>query len=487
MGFVRALFKLDLFYKTQVISSISGGSWFCGSFLLEDSFINENKITPEILLGNSYPIDKLKTATLESLASFNLNNQKEYLGKRITEAFVINEFKKGYDLGILSNELWNYTIGNIFLEPYGTNNKPISLNKEDALKIKEITNKIPAILKKKYPFWIGGATLLTGSKNNLQNINRLEFTPIYSGICPKVDTDTKLKYIGGVLQSTYSFGSIYPKILDFKKKSESEIVTVKIPNDIFKTQQIIGTSSSAYANYCYILNSLNITSNNIQPSLIDIIPKYNTWTPSIPNQTEEFYYGDGYILNNTGIDSLVRRNIKKIISFIPCSTIIDVSNNYNDTWESTELPSLFGVDKNIIKNNKVYNSNKLQIFEKKEWFNVSNQLIHNYNKGGPMYSINKLKVLPNTEFYIKGNYEVELFIIITQPSSNFNNLLPKSITDTFSDLKGPFPNFPCYPTLLINFLEIIRLTNSQINLLSCYTEWSIMNTELKDLIYNFYN
>ena len=95
-----------------------------------------------------------------------------------------------------------------------------------------------------------------------------------------------------------------------------------------------------------------------------------------------------------------------------------------------------------------------------------------------MYSLNKLKVLPNKQFYIKGNYEVEILFIISQTSS---------ITDTFSDKRGPFPNYPCYPTLFTNFPEIIRLTNAQVNLLSCYTEWSIMETELKKIITDFYN
>ena len=65
-------------------------------------------------------------------------------------------------------------------------------------------------------------------------------------------------------------------------------------------------------------------------------------------------------------------------------------------------------------------------------------------------------------------------------------LLPKEIVETFPNANGPFPKFPNYPTVSTNFGKFIELTNGQVNLLSTYTEWSIMQTDLKSIILDMY-
>jgi len=130
--------------------------------------------------------------------------------------------------------------------------------------------------------------------------------------------------------------------------------------------------------------------------------------------------------------------------------------------------------------------NKLQVFEQDDWAIIAQNLITNSDKGGPMYTKNTLKVLPNKEFYIEGNYSLDLLIIILQPSKNFNNLLPSNITSTFSDRSGPYPFFPNYPTISTNSGKLIELTNGQVNLLSTYTDWSITETELANIILDMY-
>jgi len=53
-------------------------------------------------------------------------------------------------------------------------------------------------------------------------------------------------------------------------------------------------------------------------------------------------------------------------------------------------------------------------------------------------------------------------------------------------LKVLFQNSLIILPLVLNFGKFIELTNGQVNLLSTYTEWSIMETELKNIILDMY-
>lgn len=466
MGYFRAMNKLmidgeRIFNKTQFISSISGGSWFMGIYLLAGSSISE-----DILLGKSYDFTKLGKITIETLEKFNSTNSNYYIGKRATNVDIFKYFVEGFMKGIISNELWNYTIGKIYLEPYNCFNKPIFLNESDAIKIFDITKQIPCIIRPKSPFWIVNTTLIYENTSSLKEFNMIQFTPLYSGIPNIIQTNNNLQ-LGGIWQSTYSFDSCYPYNLDLTIISTNQEVFID-KEKYFTIEKMIGTSSSAYCNYLY--------EENLLGKYIDLIPKYNIWTQTNTNTNKfnEYYLADGGLINNNSILSLLQRKVKKIILFNSTELIIDKSSYYNETWKETDLYSFFELE------------NKLQVFKQDDWEIIAQNLITNSNKGGPMYTLNTLKVLPNKEFYIEGNYLVDLLIIILQPSTNFNNLLPSNITKTFSDKNGPYPFFPNYPTIFTNPGKLIELTNGQVNLLSTYTDWSISETELANIILDMY-
>jgi hypothetical protein len=478
MGYFRAMNKLmidgeRIFNKTQFISSISGGSWFIGIYLLAGYSISE-----DILLGDSYGFNKLGKITIETLEKFNSTNSNYYIGKRATNSDFLKYLVEGLMNGIVSNELWNYIIGKIYLEPYNCFDKPISLNNTDAIKIFDITKQIPCIIRPKSPFWIVNTTLIYENTSLIKEFNTFQFTPIYSGMPNIIQTNNS--QLGGMWQSTYSFDSYYPDNLDLTIISEKQEVFVN-KKKYFTIENMMGISSSAYCKYLY--------EENLFGKYIDLIPKYNIWVPNnttflnndnnlleqiIINKTNEYYLTDGGILNNNSILSLLQRKVKKIILFNSTEKIIDKSSYLNETWKATNLYSFFELE------------NKLQVFKQDDWEIVAQNLITNSNKGGPMYTINTLKVLPNKEFYIEGNYSVDLLIIILQPSTNFNNLLPSNITNTFDDINGPYPFFPNYPTIFTNPGKLIELTNGQVNLLSTYTDWSITETELANIILNMY-
>ncbi len=469
IGYMRALNKLivqdkKVFNKTQFISSISGGSWFVGVYLLANKSIEE-----QVLLGNSYDFNALSTCTFKDLEKLNHNNHNYYMGKRVTNADILKHVFDGFLEGYSHSELWNYSIGKIFLSTYDCFEKPICLNESDALKIYDITKIKPVIIRPNSPFWIIDTTLIYDTHDNLKGLNTIQFTPYYSGIPNVLKTNNYLKYIGGFWQSTYSFDSDYPDNLDVEDEDSVQEVSLNKRNGCFTAEKIIGTSSNAYGDYFH-----KAKEEHNYTELSGLISKYNLWTPMIPYHSDEFYLVDGCVLNNTSILSLIQRKVSKIISFNSVSKVIDKSNIYNETWDCTNLPNLFK------------ESNLIQIFESKSWENVANNLITNSNKGLPMYSVNKLKVLSNPNLYIEGNYEVEILFIILQPSKIFNDLLSDEIKNIITNKKDLLPYFPNYPTVGANPGKFIELTNAQVNLLSTYTDWSISQTEIKDIILDFY-
>ena len=96
---------------------------------------------------------------------------------------------------------------------------------------------------------------------------------------------------------------------------------------------------------------------------------------------------------------------------------------------------------------------------------------------------------------VLGNYTVDVLIILLQPSSKFINKLSADIKEQITNISvdtagkpGLFNYFPNYKTLFqnVNFGGV-TLTLEQINMLSTYTEWCLLQPELKIHIQQMYN
>jgi hypothetical protein len=270
-------------------------------------------------------------------------------------------------------------------------------------------------------------------------------------------------------------------------------VNIKKSN-LLTLSDMIGTSSAAYVSFIYnIVNKLPL---NI---LDDLNPRYNILCSKLPEQEKLLMTGDGGFCNNLGILSLVARNVKKVISFISDENFVYILNNSikkiditkeNSSFSQLDILSLFGLYEYSETNKDTgVNSNKnaRQIFPKNTWDNIKAQLLNTKQKGGPIYARATLPVLQNKQYAVNGGYDVDLCIIVLQSSPIYNSLLPTNISSTFSDVNGKFPNFPNYPLFFTNKPELLSLTKEQINLLACYTEWSITNTELTNVIKDMYS
>jgi hypothetical protein len=488
IGYVRALLELEVstgknaFTSSQFISSVSGGSWFTGTYLMAKG---TNKFSDMQLLGVNIEPQNIDYITLNTV---NFNNTY-FMGQCPSDAKVIQNMENGIKNGVKSEFLWNYAIGQIFLSKYGLFGGLISQNSFYADKMIQLNPSLsyPFLPPQDCPFWICNATLLDTSTIN-NGSTQIQFTPLYSGLPQILGSESNNDLIGGSWVNTYAFGSLAPmEILKNINCNINSNISLKVPTyqgGPLTIENMIGTSSSAYAFVTYDI------AEKLFGQLVKLDPIYNFICPKTPFIDRISYTGDGAIAENTGIISLIARNCKYIIAFNNTPDNFETSpGNYN--FCNSSLLPLFGLysQNNCSNTANQPNIDSVQIFDSSLWASFSQQFISTSQSGGPSYARAQLPVLPNPQNGIKGNYMVDLLVISLQPSTNYNALLPSNITNTFSDKNGPFPNFPNYSTIDEDIAKLIQLTKPQINLLQCYTYWSIKdqsNINLANEIINMY-
>lgn len=94
-------------------------------------------------------------------------------------------------------------------------------------------------------------------------------------------------------------------------------------NNLFTLTGAIGTSA-----YAYYTDFLSQVTDGKSSESHKLNPVYNFWDKR--NKTIQSQVGDGYICDNTGILSLLSRNVKRIIAF-------DNNSYLNGSYENTSL------------------------------------------------------------------------------------------------------------------------------------------------------
>jgi hypothetical protein len=504
IGYVRGLVDITIhsnknaFNAAQYVSSVSGGSWFTGTYLLAK---NMNKLTDNQLLGTFRSPDNITLANLLTDNDANNDSKNPYpltLCSRATHQDAISNLTSL--IGKVSTQhLWNYTVGKIFLEPYGLNKRPLAINAYQSsvmynANTKVLGNKLqrpiyPAI---EDPFWIANTTLLQSSLK-LQGTTDVQITPMYCGH-PQIISGSNIT-VGGVLTDAMGFSCFCPDSsqIDTAKANKSigrkytimKVQLSPILNGTLCVDDIIGTSSAAFAGEVAKYTSIS-----------NIDPQYNYWCPSVKNVTQTLIpTGDGAFCDNLGVIALLSRGIKKIICFDNTGVLLgsnSISGYPNSYASGVCLLNLFGLEHSVpisaqsADNDPLFNLDSTQVFESSAWSSFQAQLKSTTTAGGPTYARATLKVLPNKRNCITGGYQVDFFVIVLQPSSTFNNALPSNIRSEFGGNISELGHFPLYKTMFENFANVIQYTPRQVNLLASYTHWTIQQPAITNIIKDMY-
>ncbi len=476
LGMVRALTDTqvgggkDGYTVCDYVSSVSGGSWFNGTYV----FALGKGYTESELLGTALAP---QNCTLKLLHTHNFEDGEgtsKLIGRVTNQDIALNLLEAlvpGNDVEL--EDAYGYVIGEVFLEPYGIDaNVPVALNAEHADLIRSNNPGLaPAIVPKaSAPFWLCNAGIQYRPLYSKGIIPAVVTTPLYTGSPQIVQADDGA-FIGGSYMDTFAIGSEAPTVATpiFAQSCESTVVQVQpLENTVMTLSNMVAASSSVLSSILFIEDGI---------SLDRALPSYEMWSPAAPGVTQSCVMADGGVINNPGIIALLARGVTKIVC------------NYanGQTWDSSqvlltedamgEIMAMFGVLPEGYTNaaaGVTYKGagNLVQVFDSKDWPAFRAMFVQTRATGGPMYSRATLNVLPNLLYGISGNYTVDLFIMMLNSSTEFVSALPaETQAEIAKGSWGKFANFPTYPLFLENYTAITAYTRAQSNLLYAYSYW----------------
>jgi len=201
-----------------------------------------------------------------------------------------------------------------------------------------------------------------------------------------------------------------------------------------------------------------------------------------PQSALRYEYGDGGIVDNSGLLALLQRGARKVVwiasSYVELSTSYDFAGATPATFDPyaadvvVQLYTAFGYPYNTLGYHQTHN----QVFRKDRLLDVVRRIANLRDEGKPAVCSFNCEVLPNAWWGISGGFEVDVMLIYLTSVSNFEAALPG---DTKAELAkktdGAFANFPIYSTVGNNGMTIneLGLTGCQINLLAAQGEYSV--------------
>ena len=202
---------------------------------------------------------------------------------------------------------------------------------------------------------------------------------------------------------------------------------------------------------------------------------------------------DGGNYENTGLLPLLQRGLGRVVCFINSAFPLDL-NFKKDVFSNeptadgemvkevpaghsylneeyycadTQLLALFGAVKVISLS---YNFTTATVFERSRLNDVMFGLIESVKAGKGAVTKQKLKVLENRDWNIKGGYDVDVLFVYNEHCHNFMNRLPEDTRKVLDDPDGGFGDFPFYRTTFQND-RIFSLQLEEVNLIAAQAEF----------------
>jgi len=476
MGQYRALKYLGVLDNVAVISSVSGGTWASASFVYLPSTFEDDDF-----LGAATPDpSSLTVSQLGTLSPNNLGNAPTRMDWN-SVIQVLYHLKSKYSYP--NDDLWQGLIGERIFQLWnlwevGSNGMPLYYYSGNAKDVAStITPNNPTLdasqftlQQRQRPLLIMNSSIFSNQTDPGAQLLPFESSPFGIGVratFPAIGPGGR--EIGGGLIQPFAMGS--PSVVSVT----GNLATVALPSRPFSLDDMAGISSAAFAQ----------TVQDKYPDFDGIVPKYNYWPVANPTSQEAdlYWFADGGSLENTGVCSLLARGVKRIISFINTQTPLltkPLSEGGSVTIDSS-VQLLFGIQadaksaaltESYVASAPNATPDFIQVFETAPYYDLMNGLaIANVQNGGPAMFKQTLNVLPNTNFDIAGNYQVEILWVYNTAVPNWNKLLS---SDVQSLVKG-LSNFPNYLTV-----EQLGLSAQEVNALAELSFWNL--TSNADLV-----
>ena len=345
LGQMRALENAGVLDNIGAISCVSGASWFGTPFTFAPRRFLDSTLLGPLVQPADITVDGLTQIAEDCLGARITNlTDANLLAILALELVQIIEFQY-----IPPDKLYSRALNDAFLLPYGLNNTDtlFTLNEESlqAIRARNPGLKAPFYLPRKgRPFLILGGTQIyqpsqpqqtpvTQPVGPAQVFHSVEYTPLYSGAAQLVDqgAPTGLSYGGGYVES-FAFDTPAPTA------RRGNVAIVPQGQYPFLLSDMMGSSSASVA---------NLVEQQIPAQLagLDPYPSFDYWpvTKSGPVEAMEYDFGDGGILDDTGVVSLLRRGYRTIFAFVNSSVPINSVSDLCVDGIDGQISRLFGL------------------------------------------------------------------------------------------------------------------------------------------------
>lgn len=452
LGQLRGLNELNLIKNIRYISCVSGGAWTSVPF----TYLNDSW-TDETFLGQAIPPEDL---TMEALRKIDRNS----FAHLISNSVIIDNFFK-HATRFAGDETYSRAIGDIFLEPleidslkrsFSLNTKSVSMLVENNQRLRE---EDFYTVRDDRPFLIVGSIILR--IDNPEEFDRrihFETTPLYAGarVLHKKAGSKGLDIGGGYIEPL-GFDSDEPN----DPPDQSQVVEVRLgaSRHLYTLSDVVGTSGAAPAE---VLAKYGIDWVGF--------PEFRHWSVPAADKThaKEYTFGDGGILENLGIMSLLMRKVERIVVFVNTKAKLKGAGKgeINDS-----IPPLFG---------KTPPFNLNHVFPKERYPELVENLLMKKKAGKSVIYKTRYPVRSAPHYGIESDWEVDILWVYNERVKGWEDRLPANIRKKIGT--GSLGNFPHYKTFLQNPPKVIDLSAFQVNLLANLHCWNITAPENAQLL-----
>lgn len=471
VGQLRALQMLGLLDGVRYISSVSGGSWGTAPFLWGDADVDDTTLLGPYTRPEDLTLDGLEAPLPSSgiLATATTNLDRAMQAQRRA--------------GTPHDRLWTEAVGAVYLAPFGLHDAaaPARLVLGPAER-SAIVARNPQLADAPFvspraadrlPFHVINSCILGPvclEPFTDENPLSFETTALYGGnpVCREQlyfakDGRWRSARLGGGFLESFALGA--PALVT---TGEGSLVTVEAPARPYTLADAVGTSSAAFAG---VTSSLSGPDHGLG-SLTPMLPQWSLEAESTP---EDVALGDGGVLENYGLLTLLRRRVERVVVFVNTSTALDIDWDPAATVPDSDqidsyLPALFGFRSESL-GTAVQNN---QVFSGTDWVAVVRGLQAARRAGAPVVHRSRHQVLENLVWGIDGGYEVEVLWCYLERVPQWEDRLPEEIADAVDRghrlfFKGEFARFPHYKTAGQDSLADVHLSPEQARLLADFT------------------
>eukprot|EP01061_Rhynchopus_euleeides_P045024 TRINITY_DN7957_c0_g1_i1.p1 TRINITY_DN7957_c0_g1~~TRINITY_DN7957_c0_g1_i1.p1 ORF type:complete len:886 (+),score=312.20 TRINITY_DN7957_c0_g1_i1:84-2741(+) len=346
-GQLRALHHLGLLPKTRYISGVSGGNWGASVYTFRDrSMCSDTDFLGPILFntqnGGSQP--PMTDAVLEEIRPHCMGSVALHEDVTMTANVVRHLFPlPGSDPRNGASTAWNLAVEDRILSPFGIDGKKVVAHSSSDVQ-RHVSRSGGALRQEDFivpnqdtPFLVTSTVMMspsslapTPSACLRSELHLFESTPLSCGVPTPLRQEDYHR--GGVSHNRRVFGGTVEPIGHCGTLSESGAPCgheVRAVDSVqrYTLSETVGTSSSFFAGLLshavvdrFLPRHVYTPGPRCMADDDDAVLLGEDGTSPTHAKSEEFVFGDGGLLDNPGLLSMVRRQVKDIVVMVNTST-----------------------------------------------------------------------------------------------------------------------------------------------------------------------